>query len=461
MRLGPLFLPMPELMTLLFAIAVTLAAYAVLRHTDLGKALRASAEDAPVRRFVRHQPAAQRFAAGRHLRGDWPAWPASASRSPTSISPSQMYAWVGVVFATVMLGGLGSALGPLVAGIVIGVSEAVTMAVTSPSWAPLVSFTLLIVILLAAARAGRMKLRRAPVALLGGGLLLCALPLLRLPAFYESFLYLALFWIVLATSWNILSGYAGYFSFGHGAFFGAGVYTSATLAGKLRLAVPVDAAGRRAGGGGHRRRCRRRGVPRARRARRTVRAAHARRHLRAGDDRGQHDHRRRTRRLPERRAGAGAGPDADVEPVPDDAGRRPWRRCSSRGRSAISRFGAGLFAIHDDEDAAEVMGVPTYRWKLGALAISCALAGWAGGIHALFVSYVTTAETFNLTVPLTVVLMSILGGTRHWAGPAVGAVAITVLLFAFTGSSNAVLGKGVSRADPGHRHPLHARRSDA
>jgi branched-chain amino acid transport system permease protein len=47
-----------------------------------------------------------------------------------------------------MLGGLGRALAPLIAGIVIGVSEAVTMAVTAPSWAPLVSFTLLIAILL-------------------------------------------------------------------------------------------------------------------------------------------------------------------------------------------------------------------------------------------------------------------------------------------------------------------------
>ena len=48
----------------------------------------------------------------------------------------------------VMLGGLGSALGPLAAGIVIGVSEAVTMAFASPSWAPIVSFTLLILLLL-------------------------------------------------------------------------------------------------------------------------------------------------------------------------------------------------------------------------------------------------------------------------------------------------------------------------
>jgi branched-chain amino acid transport system permease protein len=55
---------------------------------------------------------------------------------------------VGVVFAAVMLGGLGSALGPLVAGLIIGVSEAITMAVASPSWAPIVSFSLLIVMLL-------------------------------------------------------------------------------------------------------------------------------------------------------------------------------------------------------------------------------------------------------------------------------------------------------------------------
>ena len=65
-----------------------------------------------------------------------------------TLAPSQIFAWVGVVFAAVMLGGLGSALGPLVAGGIIGVSEAVTMAVASPSWAPIVSFSLLIVMLL-------------------------------------------------------------------------------------------------------------------------------------------------------------------------------------------------------------------------------------------------------------------------------------------------------------------------
>src|SRR6266568_337829 len=66
-----------------------------------------------------------------------------------TLAPGQIYAWLGVVFAAVMLGGLGNPLGPLVGGIVIGVSEALTMAFTAPAWAPLVSFSLLIVVLLA------------------------------------------------------------------------------------------------------------------------------------------------------------------------------------------------------------------------------------------------------------------------------------------------------------------------
>jgi branched-chain amino acid transport system permease protein len=153
-RLGPLYLPIPEVLTLLLAVAITVAVWAVLRFTDLGKALRASAEDAPV---------AAAFGINQRRNGFLLAGTCSAIAGiagvclalSSSISPSQMYAWVGVVFAAVMLGGLGSALGPLMAGIVIGVSEAVTMAVTSPSWAPLVSFTLLIMILLL--RPGRIR----------------------------------------------------------------------------------------------------------------------------------------------------------------------------------------------------------------------------------------------------------------------------------------------------------------
>ena len=145
-KIGVLYFPVPELITLLLAVALSFAIWAVLRFTDLGKAMRAAAEDAPI---------ASAFGVNQKLNGLILAGMCAALASVAGVclalsfalAPSQMYAWIGVVFAAVMLGGLGSALGPLIAGTVIGVSEAITMAVTAPSWAPIVSFTLLIVIL--------------------------------------------------------------------------------------------------------------------------------------------------------------------------------------------------------------------------------------------------------------------------------------------------------------------------
>src|SRR5215211_3298871 len=89
-------------------------------------------------------------------------------------------------------------------------------------------------------------MKRTVTAILFAGGALALLPWLHLPLFYESLLYLVFHWIVLATSWNILSGYSGYFSFGHGAFFGAGMYTTAALATRYDMpfawTLPVAAA---------------------------------------------------------------------------------------------------------------------------------------------------------------------------------------------------------------------------
>ena len=146
-KLGALFFPVPELITLVLAVSLALSIWAVLRYTDLGRALRAAAEDSAV---------AAAFGVDQRRNGLLLAGTCAALVSiagvcialTATLAPSQMYAWIGVVFAAVMLGGLGSAIGPLVAGLLIGVSEAVTMAVTAPSWAPIVSFTLLIVVLI-------------------------------------------------------------------------------------------------------------------------------------------------------------------------------------------------------------------------------------------------------------------------------------------------------------------------
>jgi len=145
-KIGVLYVPVPELITLVLALGLSFAVWAVLRYTDLGKAMRAAAEDAPI---------ASAFGVNQKRNALLLAGTCAALASIAGVclalsftlAPSQIYAWIGVVFAAVMLGGLGRALGPLIAGTLIGVSEAVTMAVTAPSWAPIVSFTLLIVIL--------------------------------------------------------------------------------------------------------------------------------------------------------------------------------------------------------------------------------------------------------------------------------------------------------------------------
>ena len=269
---------------------------------------------------------------------------------------------------------------------------------------------------------------------------LAVLPMFKLPAFYESFLYLIFHWVVLATSWNILSGYSGYFSFGHGAFFGLGIYTTAVLSGKFNwpflYTLPFAAF-----------------VPAL-----------------FGVGLGAIVFRLRSLRgelfglltlavtfviatiILNTPIDGGPGVYLSAVPIPN-LGPSPSATFYLLALALAvlcvwvayyiycNRLGSGLFAIHDDEDVAEVQGVPTLRFKLQALAISCAFAGVAGGVHALFVSYVTVSEVFNIVVPLNVVLMSVLGGSRHWLGPAVGATAITALLYAFTAGDFAVVGR--------------------
>lgn len=293
-----------------------------------------------------------------------------------------------------------------------------------------------------AARTGGGSPWRTPVAIIAAAIALGFVPKLGLPAFYDSLLYLILHWIVLATSWNILSGYTGYFSFGHGAFFGAGLYTTATLLSRYEWpflwTLPVAAGvacvlGVALGAV----------VFRVKGIRGEVFALLT---LAVTFVIGTI--------IVNTPIDGGNGVSLAAVPVPA-IGPTPSSTFYLLAlvaatvtllvawRITQTKFGAGLFAIHDDEDAAEVMGVPTYRYKLVALGISCALAGVAGGIHALFLSYVTVGEVFTITVPLTVVLMSVLGGTRHWAGPAIGAVAITLLLYTFTAANHAVAGKAM------------------
>ena len=147
MRLGPLFVPVLELVACLTAAVLALMTSAWLNWTFVGKALRASAEDPQMAAAFGVNHRLHAFV----LSGVSAAYAGVAGAFIALIStlaPSQIWAWVGVVFAVTIIGGLAHPVGALLAGLLIGVSESVAMAVVTPAWAPLVSFSVLILLLI-------------------------------------------------------------------------------------------------------------------------------------------------------------------------------------------------------------------------------------------------------------------------------------------------------------------------
>lgn len=273
--------------------------------------------------------------------------------------------------------------------------------------------------------------RYAPVAFLVAGFLLGLMPWLReqldFPVFYLVFLYFVFFWVAQASSWNMLTGYSGYFSFGQGAFYGVGVYTTATLVDKFDsdflASLPlagVNAAVLGLGIGFV--------VFRLRKLRGELFAlltlavalvtAAVVRNVDVID--------------------GGYGVPLGKVPYPEFLGDFSTMMYYLGLIIALltvfvayaiqhSRLGQGLFAIRDDEAVAEGLGVPTFRYKMIVLAISCFFAGLSGGLHALQINYVAVDSVYNIRVPLFVILMSVLGGRRHWLGPVLGATIIHTL----------------------------------
>ena len=275
--------------------------------------------------------------------------------------------------------------------------------------------------------------RRAPhlLAIVSIGIVLWFAPELQeaagFPISYLVFGYTLLFWIAQASSWNLFTGYSGYFSFGQGAFFGIGVYATATLAAKRGFPlVPSAVAGGLLAGlaaaliGVV--------VFRLRRLRGEIFALVT---LAVAFVLGA------VARVTPAIDG-GAGVPMSTVPRPTFLGDFPammYRLGLVVAVAAVvaayavwsGKLGWGLFAIRDDEDVAETLGVPTFTYKILAFALGAFLAGLSGAFHALQIGYVTIEDVFNIRVPLFVILMGVLGGTRHFLGPVIGAAVVFTL----------------------------------
>jgi branched-chain amino acid transport system permease protein len=110
-----------------------------------------------------------------------------------------------------------------------------------------------------------------------------------------------------------------------------------------------------------------------------------------------------------------------------------WMICLALAGSAYfmavlrrSRLGWGLVSIREDETAAACLGVPITGYKVAAFTIGAMMAGLAGGMYA-HLTYLITPRDFGFFVAVDLLIYNIVGGTRTWYGPILGAALLTAL----------------------------------
>lgn len=89
-----------------------------------------------------------------------------------------------------------------------------------------------------------------------------------------------------------------------------------------------------------------------------------------------------------------------------------------------SRVGRALRAIHEEEMAAEAMGVPTARFKIQVFVLGAALAALAGSLYTHYVTFLNPAS-FNLMWSIRFVLMVMVGGMQSLWGALLGTILMT------------------------------------
>lgn len=244
-------------------------------------------------------------------------------------------------------------------------------------------------------------------------LLLVGAPAVLSP-FLIQFLINLFMLAALAESWNIIGGFTGYASFGNVAFFGIGAYTTGVLltAAELPFAVALPAAGLLAMAFGAVI-----GMPILRLkghyfAIATLGVAETAREI--------------VYNLKITGGGTGLTMPITKSPLPFfylmlgillAATLVNWW-------ISVSRFGYGLIAIREDEDAAAAMGINTALYKTVAFALSGAFAGLAGGVFAYWITFIDPEGVFKVIMTIQMIIMAVFGGMGTVVGPLLGALVL-------------------------------------
>jgi branched-chain amino acid transport system permease protein len=244
-------------------------------------------------------------------------------------------------------------------------------------------------------------------------------PLVITNAYYFYAGYIILQYVVIATGWNILGGYAGYINFGTSAFFGAGVYTAAFLFKAFEAPLLVQIAGAGLVGLSL-------GVVTGYLTLRIqgIYFSIATLALVVVLETLVHN----TEYL-----GGAAGISTFAPPPP------AWFKGQTQfvfwimlvlsiASVVVARWietswvGRSFRAIRASEPAAEACGVPTLRIKLLACAVSGSIIAVAGAPYPTYSSHVEPTSAFSLLIALNALAMPLIGGTRSWIGPVIGAI---------------------------------------
>jgi branched-chain amino acid transport system permease protein len=255
--------------------------------------------------------------------------------------------------------------------------------------------------------------------------LLSLFPLISPPAYFLSMLYMVFLYVILAESWNIIGGFAGYLSFGHVAFFGLGAYTTAFLMNKLALSPAATILSSISGGFaaalvafviGYP--CLRlRGPYFA-----VVTMCFA---------------------FVVQMVVQNIGLFGGVEGLWLAAMKQPIHVIRGIFYELMlalmilvilfvrwlegSRLGKGLVTIREDEEVAQTLGIHTPRIKILAFALSAFFPGVAGGLHAYYLTYISPENVFDVAVSILIVLMTLFGGGGSWLGALIGAVSLSLI----------------------------------
>lgn len=91
-----------------------------------------------------------------------------------------------------------------------------------------------------------------------------------------------------------------------------------------------------------------------------------------------------------------------------------------------SRLGWALVSMREDETAAACLGIHITYHKVLAFVIGAMMAGVAGGMYA-HLNYLITPRDFGFFIAVDLLIYNIVGGTRAWYGPVLGAALLTAL----------------------------------